>query len=205
MNLGKDNYMCPLMLTVLQQAGGLNGIHFSNTYWFHRALGWRGVLIEPTPASYKQLTKNRPSDITIHSAICKNYRDVHYITSAEATVDGIWEFMSKGFKERWHPNVKEADLPSIACVPLQSILALVNLQHIDFFSLDVEGGELEVIQSINFDCSSFDVIAVEADGSNPTKDQAVIDVLTSHGYILHGHVHRNDWFVHHKFVPSAMG
>ena len=184
--------------------GGLNGIFLSNTYWYHRALGWRGVLIEPTPASYEQLVKNRASDITINAAVCKDHQRVHYLNSPRNGVNGIVEFMSEEFKQRWHPTIKDSELLSISCVPLQPILNLVNLRHINFFSLDVEGGELEVIRGIDFNCTRFDVITMEANAKNPTEHHRTIrDILTSHGYIFHGQIQRNYWFVHPQFVPSV--
>jgi hypothetical protein len=46
------------------------------------------------------------------------------------------------------------DFPTVAtvdCIPLGIIFHRTHIRHINFFILDVEGGELEVLRSINFD------------------------------------------------------
>ncbi len=62
------------------------------------------------------------------------------------------------------------------------MLLPLGIHHINFFSLDVEGGELLVLQSIDFSALSFDALCVEADGSNQEKDQGVRDILAANGY-----------------------
>ena len=48
----------------------------------------------------------------------------------------------------------------------------------------------------------FDVIVVEADGTNPVKDQQIVDMLLANGYVHRGFLNRNNWFMHEEFVPS---
>ena len=74
-----------------------------------------------------------------------------------------------------------AGLPEVTCLPLSSILHHLGVQHINLFFLDVEGAELMVLQSLDFSAVTFDVIAVEQDGSNADKDQGVIDILQRNG------------------------
>jgi hypothetical protein len=88
-------------------------------------------------------------------------------------------------------------------VPLPYILGQFGIQHVNLWVLDVEGGELMVLQSVDFSVLSFDVIAVEADGHSPAKDKGVVDLLVSKGYVYHGHVAWNDWFVREGFQASA--
>ena len=60
---------------------------------------------------------------------------------------GILEFMSQEFLQSWHPKAKNytaAEAPAIPCYPLGALLQLSGIRHFQFFSLDVEGGELQV-------------------------------------------------------------
>lgn len=42
------------------EVGALDGETFSNTLYFEKSLGWKGLLIEPNPESFAQLSsKNR--------------------------------------------------------------------------------------------------------------------------------------------------
>jgi hypothetical protein len=110
--------------------------------------------------------------------------------------------MSEDFKKTWYKQLDTAPKTAVPCVPLHDILAHYNIQHVDFFSLDVEGGELMVLQSIDFDCFSFDVAVVELDGTNKAKDERVRSLLSDAGYAQHSEVHNNTWFVRQGFLPS---
>jgi hypothetical protein len=68
------------------------------------------------------------------------------------------------------------------CIPLQSIIDSTGLLDINLFSLDVEGAEYAVLTTIDWSVTNFEVIVVELDAGNPTKDQQVRDLLERNGY-----------------------
>lgn len=109
--------------------------------------------------------------------------------------------MSDSLKNAWYQQLEQAAKIEVACVPLRDILARYNIRHVDFFSLDVEGGELGVLESIDFDCFSFNVAVVELDGTNKAKDDRVTSLLAGVGYVPYSHVHNNTWFVRQGFTP----
>ena len=53
------------------------------------------------------------------------------------------------------------------CVPLKNILNAVanwtQIKHYNVFLVDVEGGELDVLQSVDWNSVDFDVIVIEVD------------------------------------------
>jgi len=54
---------------------------------------------------------------------------------------------------------------------LDNIFNEENITYIDFFSLDVEGGELDVLNTINWSNISIYLICIELDGHNKEKDE----------------------------------
>lgn len=62
-----------------------------------------------------------------------------------------------------------------------------GVSHVHFWSLDVEGAELAVLQAFDFDRVAVDVIVVETDGHNKTKDAAVGSILARNGFIAVEH------------------
>jgi Methyltransferase FkbM domain len=70
---------------------------------------------------------------------------------------------------------------------------------IDFFSLDVEGGELAVLQSIDYDHVAFGILLVEADEHNFIKNMALRTFVERQGYTFLGEYERSYWFVHRHF------
>ena len=69
------------------------------------------------------------------------------------------------------------------------------------FTLDVEGAEYSVLQSINFDLVGFGIILVEADDdeNNPMKNMAARNLLESNGYLFLRDKDRSSWFVNKDF------
>ena len=55
--------------------------------------------------------------------------------------------------------------------------------RIDFFSLDVEGAELTVLQTLNFSRVDIRVMVIEQDGSSPTKDKGMLIPLGGVGKV----------------------
>lgn len=182
------------------ELGAHDGMTISNTLYFAQR-GWKGLLIEPNIHSYRSLVMNRPGDVCVNAAICSNSTQVHFVEAE--VVGGVYEFMAPDFVAKWHPNVTVEDLPVIACTPLGTVLAKAGLHKVNFFSLDVENAELDVLKTLDFKQVSFDVIVVEADGGSASKYEEVKQLLLDNHYQYHGHVTRNDWFVHTSFVNSS--
>ena len=79
--------------------------------------------------------------------MCKEEGTVHFMDTASA-VSGVWEFAPIPFRDRWWKGKTVDDATPIRCVPLRAILADQGPTFFaDFFSLDVEGAELQVPQS----------------------------------------------------------
>ena len=91
----------------------------------------------------------------------------------------------------------------IPCIPMQSLFDQIGINHINWFSLDVEGAELSVLQTIDFDKMSFDVIVMESDGSAKDREADSKKLLASYGY--HAILQRDidTWFVREGFHPSV--
>ncbi len=74
----------------------------------------------------------------------------------------------------------EKSLIEVQCYKLNDLLAQNNFSHVDYLSLDTEGGELEILKSIDFSRFDIDVITVE----NNYDDPEFKSFLTSKGYEL---------------------
>ena len=181
------------------ELGALDGVTFSNTKAFEAAFNYTGVLIEADPRTAPKLNITRSRNININSAICSNQGEMHYVY--KSAVGGIWELMADSFKKRWHPDLyahpEQVDtLPKVQCMPLRDIFAALKLDRVDFFSLDVEGGELSVLETIDFTKITFDIIIVEQDMHNPTKNYDVAQLLVKNKYYMIERIGSNDVFAH---------
>jgi len=53
------------------EAGALDGLKYSNSYFFEKCFNWTGILIEPSPVSFAMLQKTRPGNLLLNVAGCK--------------------------------------------------------------------------------------------------------------------------------------
>ena len=74
-------------------------------------------------------------------------------------VDGKMDDTHLKFVKRLpHYNTKDIN---VQCFTLYSILNALNINHVDYFSLDVEGPELEILKTIPFHKINIDVLSIE--------------------------------------------
>lgn len=183
------------------ELGALDGVTYSNTYVFNKALGWKGVLMDVSPANYALLQVNRQDEESVlHAAVCKHDDFVHYVEAG--AVGGVWEFTAPTFRrDWWGVDASIENAHKISCVPLRDIFFNISgdFFYADFLSLDVEGSELTVLESIDFTKAAFGVVLIEADGHNLTKNVAVRDFMVTRHYIFLYWYERSDWFMHEKF------
>lgn len=159
----------PLRNGTYVEMGALNGITFSNTLFFERELGWKGLLVEPSEyfADLEHTRGNSAHGNTLrHAMVCEPMGHEG---------DGfVWA--PAGQKR----NGTVAELPPATCEPLRSLLRQAKIHHIDFFSLDVDGAELTALRTMDWHVP-IGVMVVEMDRRNATKDSAVRALLGRHG------------------------
>lgn len=157
------------------EMGALDGQLYSISKFFEHYLGWTSILVEANPYSFKKLVNNRPYSIKYNTAIC---RQEHIEFVGSAAVGGIVKYMSEKHKRIRIP--KKSQKIVVNCSRLQSILR--EITHVDIFILDVEGGELEGLHTMDWNIP-VDFWVIELDNTNPEKDRAVSNLLLSKGYL----------------------
>ena len=79
----------------------------------------------------------------------------------------------------------------VPCFPLESILLALNHTHVDYFSLDVEGLELDILKTIPFDRIQIDTLSVEYIHGEGGKE-AYTDYMERQGYITYKDISHRD-------------
>ena len=180
------------------ECGAHDGVSSSNTLWFERALRWSGVLVEGAPSVYKALRRSRGGNtrnVVINAVVCEEGRQVTYHVPVEHQSEakgGLTGALNSGLVagiESSLPARNKVWLPAsiqATCRPLGAILRDAAVSHVDFFSLDVEGAELTVLQTLDQAAarSMFSLIMIEQDGRNNTKDREVRSLMFNWGFRL---------------------
>lgn len=196
------------------EIGAMDGMGLSNTYLLNNHFDWKGVLVEGSPYNYVKLVKNRPREILVrNNVICAGNETLHYAVTprkggdgTEGAVHGIYEFMEPWYKDMFHDKNPDFKLIEVTCAPLHKILNDANVKFIDVFSLDVEGAELSVVKTIDFDKISFGLIFFEdlkervGIDANGTKYESVRSILESKGYIFVETFADSHWMINENFM-----
>lgn len=165
------------------ECGANDGINQSNTWHFEKYLNWNGLLIEPLEDKFIELKKNRSRhnyfyNIALSDSIDKKSLYIINNNLESKVVD----------KEN-----KETNVAKFKSTTLTRILEEISAPKlIDFFSLDVEGYEEQVIQGIDFNIYNFQFLLVE------TKNEKVIKFLKENNYELVEKMSHHDYLFKYK-------
>jgi hypothetical protein len=61
----------------------------------------------------------------------------------------------------------------VPCFSLNTIMSALGVNKVDYFSLDVEGGELDVLKIIKYDKIQIDSFSIEHNGFEEEKDKII--------------------------------
>ena len=143
------------------EIGAFDGVTGSNCLHFEKFMGWDGVAAEPSRTQYKFLEKNRRCQ-TVNKAVGFSGDTVEFVEVVEgpAMLSGVnsEDFaMTKTFLDN-----DDASRTITYDVETVSVMEMVGDRSlVDFMSLDIEGAEMKVLESIDFDRVQMRVIAVE--------------------------------------------
>ena len=168
---------------VFVDVGAYDGEKFSNSLFFERYMGWRGLCIEPMPSVFNRLQASR-------KAICERF----CISDFEGEADfveadaGIDEKMLSGPDGAFDPRHVER-LQRMATstvrykVPVTTLATLLTrhaLFDIDYCSMDTEGSEFRILSGLDFNRFRVALFTVE-DNYN---DGRLAQLMDDRGYDL---------------------
>jgi len=155
---------------------------FSNTYYFYRR-GWRGINIDATPGTKRLFDKARPRDLNLEVAVAEHPRDVVF-----------YEFTERALNSASRNSPADRGLGAAAVArehllraePLRDLMRrhLPPGTTVDFLSVDVEGMDLEVLQSNDWRVVRPALVLVECWGvrGEQVVETPEYDFMVAQGY-----------------------
>jgi len=165
--------------------GAHHPYRFSNTFKFYLK-GWRGINIDPLPGSMALFNKKRPGDTNLEIGISGNdSEELTYYMFNEPTLNTFDGSLVKRAEEGNYQLVKTVGIKTYR---LATVLDqhLQQGQAIDFLTIDVEGFDLNVLQSNNWNKYRPYLVVAESYGTNLEEDltSPVSSFLGSNNYQL---------------------
>jgi len=165
--------------------GAHDGVDISNTLFYEKELGWSGICIEPMPHRFSSLIKNRNcicvegciSDFDGYEnfIIFPNYTDM--LSGMEKTFDKNIEIM---VNEKISKNNHKSEIIKVKSYNINSILIENNVKDIDFVSIDTEGSESIILETIDFEKFNINFFTIE----NNKYDNSIKKIMKSKGFEL---------------------
>ena len=152
------NYLPSVEHGFYVDVGCFHPIKLSNTAYFHEK-GWHGINVDPIKSNIDTFNRLRPGDINVCTAVAK-----------EAGMSTFREYNDSAISHLEGGNsidiLPGRYLVAEYKVPTQTLATLLDThlppnKHIDFMDIDVEGKELEILQSNNWQKYRPSLIIVE--------------------------------------------
>ena len=147
------------------ELGAMDGVQYSNTLFFEQNLNWKGVLIEPTN-QFINLIKNRPNCYNFNYAVSNIEGEVEFL--GDGALGGIPDLMSDWHKYGW--KLDKLESYKVKSKPISKIIKDINIERVDLFSIDVEGGEIMVLETFDWTIPVY-LILIEGNYTASEKDK----------------------------------
>lgn len=170
--MGQDKFLETAVFQGLRNGifvdvGAHDGESLSNTYFFEKERGWKGICVEPIPSVFEKLQALRKESKCYQVAIDSDETDKTFLVGKG--YPEMFSVLSNHLDPRHYIRVQNemrdngGELVSIQVQTkrLDSLFKEQGISHVNYMSIDVEGAEFGVLESIDFDKTTFDIIEVE--------------------------------------------
>ena len=172
--------------------GAFHSKWLSNSYHFE-VNGWNVICIEPNPYCLNELNQNRKCVIP-YAAYSKNIDNMEFCIDSNSP-DFISHMAGGTTLKKFWKRSSLKEVIKVNARTLDWILESQNITKIDILSIDVEGGEIEVLKGTNLKKWNPKIIVIEnlvKRGQPRPMNQN--DYLLKHGYNFIKRIHPNDFY-----------
>ncbi|HEY0835853.1 MAG TPA: FkbM family methyltransferase [Azospirillum sp.] len=164
---------------VFVDLGAFDGVTWSNTLFFERTLGWSGLCVEASPTIFTLLELNRACRC-LNVAVTDRDGEADFLEVEEGALmmGGLCETFTareRAFVESRAVRHRTVRVPARR---LTGILEELGLFHVDYLSVDIEGGERRIIDSMDFRRFTVDAVSLECQRESPDLRAA----MDGHGF-----------------------
>lgn len=168
----------------------------SNTKIFYEN-GSHGVNVEPDPSLFEVFNKERPKDINLNYGVAKDKSVLPFYILSLRTLNTFSEVDAKLASQGGKIKIEK-----IVKIPVVSINEVIKENFSfcpDFLSLDIEGLDLTILQSLDFSSYRPKVICVEtitfSENRKGTKITAIEELMRANDYFSYADTNINTLYV----------
>jgi len=175
--------------------GAHHPFRFSNTYRLYKD-GWRGLNIDAMPGSMKAFNELRPNDINVEAGVSITQGTAKYYVFNEPALNTFSK--EEAEKKNGRHGFQIQQVMDVPTYPLRSLLEkhLPENQTIDYLNVDIEGFDLQALQSNDWERFPVRVVSVESYTKGGITSDEVYKYMKGLGYHLTAVVYNTLIFVH---------
>lgn len=186
----EENFLRGMKNGFFVEAAALDGENMSTSLFFEKYRGWKGLLVEPDPFLFRHLSQLHRKAYTINAGFSLN------------TSSGTTNFVPQQWLEKNNKTAKNGI--KINVFPFFSMLLALGVNRVDFFSLDIQGNEAKVLNTLPWDKVKFRLICmniIKYEGGR----SAYVKYFEDHGYTFLGVTDNNSaWFGLRELLQKTM-
>lgn len=202
--MGEDRIIANLLSDVSKgfyvEVGSNEPVHFSNTFGFY-CKGWQGITIDANRSLVEKHRQLRLKDTPVYAAVSNTESEVVFTEYNMHELNTIDQRTVSELKS--DQNVQVVGEHRLKTRTLTDILQeyLPTGQAIDFLSIDVEGHDWEVLQSLDLSRYRPRLIVIEMHSFHLENYAAneIYTYLTANGYVFSGYAVWNGYFIDQSY------
>lgn len=181
---------------VFLEIGGYDGVTGSNTYFLEKHLGWNGIIVECNPTLVEKCKNTRSCYICDKALYETDDVEITFtipvgdeIIGGKEQLGGIKSLLKPESLKAFQRCYKESKDITVKTININTLLEGRKIYNIDYVSLDVEGGEVSILKTWDFNKHKVKFLTVEH-GNISHYQKSINTLLTSKGFSLH---RNNKW------------
>ena len=188
---GEDKYIIELFDRNFKgkflDVGCYHPIRHNNTYKMYKN-GWAGMNIDLNPLTIDLFNFMRPRDININSGVSDTEIEKKLYFIDELNTQNTLDNNQLNFLKDHH-NIKDSEIleKKIKTRNLNNILDDYKFYNIDFMNLDIEGHELKVLETLDFNKINLKYLCIEMIEHNRESilnNEKIKDLLSKNNFKL---------------------
>jgi FkbM family methyltransferase len=183
------------------EVGSCHPINLNNTFLLESTYSWDGILIEPNPHMANLLRTNRKSLVFERAIAAGETIPLHIAQNPEFS-----STESQLSKETHKLHKPTGEVVLVKSSTLTDLLTKADCpSKFDFLSLDIEGGELFALESL--DLNRFRPLLISVEHNFSSSRELIAEYLINQNYVLDPLSAKSswdDWYIDKEYLQSIL-
>ena len=178
------------------EIGAADGKYLSNTYLLEKEFKWDGLVVEPAKIWSQDIKKNRNCSISLDCVHSTSNISIEFNQAEKPEFSRA--NLSKNIPSDKHEYLRLSNntVYELKTISINDLFDKYEINNtIDYLSIDTEGTELEILNSLDF--NKYDIKIISVEHNFTTNREAIYNLLTLNNYdrVQEKYSKFDDWYV----------